>query len=69
MPKEILGEVMYNIEEAADIIGVTPRTILNYIKQGRILGQKLGRRWYFSEERMKNFLQGTAPLPHTYKQP
>ena len=44
MPKEVLGEKLYTVEEVAEMIGVTKRTMTTYIQQGRLQGQKLAKR-------------------------
>jgi len=65
MPKEILGVTMYNIKEVAELLSVTTKTIQNYIRADRIQGQKIGGRWYFTEEMLKAFLQGrTEPASY-----
>ena len=65
MPKEILGVTMYNIKEVAELLSVTTKTIQNYISADRIQGQKIGGRWYFTEEMLKAFLQGhTEPASY-----
>lgn len=61
MPKVILGETMYTLQEVAELLSVTTRTMLNYMKNKRIVGQKIGGRWYYTEENVKAFLQGKNP--------
>jgi excisionase family DNA binding protein len=65
MPKVVLGVTMYNIKEVAELLSVTTKTIQNYIRADRIQGQKIGGRWYFTEEMLKAFLQGhTEPASY-----
>jgi len=47
---------LYNIDEAAKILKVTSRTILQYIYDDKIKAQKIGRRWQIKEEDLKAFL-------------
>ena len=47
---------LYNIEEAAQLLKVTPRTILQYIYDNKIPAQKIGRRWQIKEEDLKAYL-------------
>lgn len=61
MPKVLLGEKLYTIEEVAELMGVTPRTIQNWLMKERIQAQKIGRRWYFTEDNLKAFIQGKEP--------
>jgi excisionase family DNA binding protein len=58
MPKEIMGNTVYTLKEAAQIFGVTIRTMHNYIKDKRITGQKIGGIWYFTEETLQAFVRG-----------
>jgi len=58
MPREILGETLYNIKEVAELLKVSTRTITNYIHRKLIQGQKIGQRWYFTEDNLKAFIQG-----------
>ena len=66
MPRVILWQTMYTMQEIAELLGVTTRTITTYLQQGRIVAQKIGGRWHFTEENIKDFLQGSRQHP---KQP
>lgn len=54
---EILGIKYYNVEEVAGMLSITKRSVMNYISNGRIVGKKIGRVWYFTEEDIKAFLE------------
>lgn len=54
--KIILDTKLYTIQETADLIGTSYRTMLTHIKNGKIKGQRIGRMTYFSEEGIKDFL-------------
>ena len=58
MPKEIMGTTVYTLQEAAQLFGVTERTMRNYLKDKRITGQKIGGIWYFTEETLQAFVRG-----------
>ena len=62
MAKVILGETMYTMQEVADMLGVTTRTMITYTQNKRIQGQKIGGRWYYTEDNIKVFLQGRKPI-------
>lgn len=62
MPKVILGQTMYTMQEVADMLGVTTRTMITYTQNKRIQGQKIGGRWYYTEDNIKVFLQGRKPI-------
>jgi len=49
---------LLTMEEAAEALGVTVRTIHNYKQAGRLVGQRIGRRWLFTEDNLKDFITG-----------
>ena len=50
--------VMYDVKETAQILGVTTRTIMNYIRDGKIKAQKVGGKWKISKENLESFCNG-----------
>ena len=61
MPKEIMGNKVFTVEETAKLFNVTRCTIQSYIKDGKIKGQKIGGMWYFTEDNLQTFVQGEQP--------
>lgn len=51
---------LYTLTEIEPIIGVTHRTLLTYIKDGRLKGIKVGGKWKVSEENLKKFINGES---------
>jgi len=49
MPTKIEGVKLYNIIETAVELDRTPQTIRNYIKQGKINPQRIGRNLVFTK--------------------
>lgn len=49
---------VYSLKEASNILGVTERTLYNYIKAGRMKVQKIGGKWIITEENLKKFIKG-----------
>ena len=49
---------VYSLTEIEPILGVTHRTLLTYIKDGRLKGVKIGGKWKVSEENLKKFING-----------
>ena len=49
MPTKIEGVKIYNIIETAVELDRTPQTIRNYIKQGKITPQRIGRNLVFTK--------------------
>lgn len=61
MPKELLGTTVYTVKELAELFEVTVRTIQIYIADGKLKGQKIGGKWYFTEETLQAFVRGEQP--------
>ena len=54
---EIGNTIIYDIREIAAEFNVTYSTIGRYIREGRIKGQKVGTKWYISEEAIADFFR------------
>jgi hypothetical protein len=51
---------VYSLTEIEPILGVTHRTLLTYIKDGRLKGVKIGGKWKVSGENLRKFINGRA---------
>lgn len=51
---------MFSLRDLAERLKVTERTMHNYIKSGKLKGQKIGGRWLISENNLHKFLNGEA---------
>jgi len=49
---------VYSLTEIEPILGVTHRTLLSYIKDGRLKGVKIGGKWKVSGENLRKFING-----------
>lgn len=49
---------VYTLTEIEPILGVTHRTLLTYIKDGRLKGVKIGGKWKVSGENLRKFING-----------
>ena len=49
---------VYSLTEIEPILGVTHRTLLTYIKDGKLKGVKIGGKWKISAENLKKFING-----------
>ena len=47
---------LYTIDEIADILKVTQRTVYNYIKSGSLKALKIGKYWRVKHEDLERFL-------------
>lgn len=48
---------LYAVEEVAEMLNVGEPTIRRYLRQGKLKGKKLAKRWYVSEEALKDYFQ------------
>jgi len=53
---EIPGESFYTIGEVAEVLKVTKPTIRNYIKKGKIKGEKVFGKWYVPDNSLRKYL-------------
>lgn len=49
---------LYTLTELEGILGVTHRTLLDYVKQGKLKARKIGGKWKVTEENLKAFING-----------
>ncbi len=49
-------EKVYTLDELAEFLHVTRRTLYNYIKGGKLKAVKIGREWRVTDEVLKEFL-------------
>lgn len=47
---------VYTLDEVADIMKVTKRTLYTYIKAGTLHAVKMGKYWRVSEENLQAFI-------------
>lgn len=58
----MIGTIMeiklYTLKEIAEILKVTERTLLAYIKEGRLKAYKIGGKWMVTHENLLNLVKG-----------
>ena len=47
---------VYTLNDVADILKVTRRTLYNYINTGKLKAVKVGKSWYVSEENLRELI-------------
>lgn len=55
---------LYTLTELEPILGVTHRTLLTYVKTGKLRAAKIGGKWKVSESNLKNFINGEGEPQH-----
>lgn len=58
MKEKTINFKVYTLKETAAILGIAERTLLDYLKKGRIKGQKIGGHWKISENNLQAFIDG-----------
>ncbi|PTX47839.1 excisionase family DNA binding protein [Melghirimyces profundicolus] len=53
MSKEVM-----NIEEAAQYLSISERTLYKMVKENRIPARKVGRQWRFHKDALDSWLKG-----------
>lgn len=48
----------HTVDEVAQILGLTPRTVRSYIKRGKIRAVKIGTKWHVTPDNLQRYLQG-----------
>ncbi len=59
MPKQIGDLKLFEVEDLAETLGLHDRTIRKLLREGRLRGRKLGKRWYVTEESLKAYFRDT----------
>ena len=53
-----LGDLeLFTVEELSEKLGIQERTIREYLKSGKLKGRKMARRWYVSEDSLREFFE------------
>lgn len=60
---------VYTLNEVADIVKITKRTLYNYIKAGTLHAVKIGKYWRVSEESLQAFISNGTTIIDANKRP
>jgi len=58
MPIKVGKKKLYSVNDLIKILPITPLTIREYIRKGKIRGHKIGKNWYVAKENLEAFLDG-----------
>ena len=61
MAKRLGSLILYDVEELSEVLHVTKYTIRNYLRQGKLKGRKLARRWYVPEISLREYFGERNP--------
>lgn len=56
-----IGDIkVFDIIDIANMFQVTPQTIRRYIREGKLEANKMGTRWFITDEALKKYLSHNA---------
>lgn len=58
MPVKIGDLELYDVAELSELLDVQKRTIRNYLRDGKLRGRKMARKWYVTLGSLEAFFQG-----------
>jgi len=62
MPVEVGDLKLYDVKELADKLQIQERTIRKLFREGKLKGRKRARRWYVSEDSLKDYFSQEEDL-------
>lgn len=58
VPNKAFDTVLYDVKETAAILGCTTRTVMNYIKSGKLKFVKIAGKWKITKENLEAYCNG-----------
>ncbi len=55
-PKDIDAVKLYTVLECAQIFGVTEQTVSKLLREKRLVGKKIGRRWHIRGSELRRLI-------------
>lgn len=53
---------VYTLDEVADILKVTRRTLYTYVKEGKLPAVKMGKYWRVTQDSLQAFISTGTPI-------
>lgn len=60
---------VYTLDEVADILQLTKRTLYNYVKEGKLHAVKIGKYWRVPEESLQAFISTGSTVVEANRRP
>ena len=51
------AEKLYTVEEAAEVLSISPVTLGDWLRAKKITGTKIGRKWRITESDLQAFIE------------
>lgn len=58
MPVKIGDLELYDVGELSSLLDIQERTIRRYLREGRLKGRKMARKWYVTQGSLEAYFQG-----------
>lgn len=58
MTIKVDNEIYYTVKDLVNLLSLTELTIRDYLRSGKLKGNKAGRFWYVSKKNLRLFLEG-----------
>jgi len=55
MPVKLGDLTLFDVTELSKKFAVNPVTVRGYMRSGRLKGRKIGRKWYLTEEALRDY--------------
>lgn len=55
---EALDIELYDVRQVAAVLKVTERSVMNYLKSGKLKGRKISGRWRFTRADIQAYING-----------
>jgi excisionase family DNA binding protein len=59
MPVQFGNLTLFGVEEIAKKFSLNPVTVRRLFKTGKLRGRKIGKRWYLTEEALREYFEGS----------
>ena len=53
--------VLYDVETLSKLLDVQERTIRKYLREGKLKGRKMARKWYVTEQSLQDYFAQPEP--------
>lgn len=61
MPIQIGDMELYDVQELSELLDVQERTIRRYLREGKLKGRKMAKKWYVTEASLRAYFEGEEP--------
>ena len=62
MPKQIGNLTLYDLEELSVLLNITVFSLREYIKKGKLNAQKMGKRYFITQESLNEYFSNNEQI-------